>query len=147
MSEPNPPFEIRRRIWLNLVAFFVPLVVAAGFGWFAYDRQDPVLWVPVVVLVALAVPALSGLRDVRTPLFVADDHGVRMRDGRVWVGLLWHEMADVRVEHRSGRFDPRVKVISPDGQKIYTAQLGFTTTSSADEAETQLAKRRGAAAY
>ncbi|MEH3033879.1 MAG: hypothetical protein PGN07_07520 [Aeromicrobium erythreum] len=143
----DAPFEVRRRVWLHLLAAVVPIALAAGFAWFAYDRDDLVLWVPAGLLVLLGLTALSGLRDVRTPLFVADDHGVRMRDGRAWVGLLWSEMADVRVERRSGRFDPRVKVISPDGLRIYTAQVGFTTTVTAQEAEEQLARRRGPAAY
>ena len=70
-----------------------------------------------------------------------------LRDGQGWVGLLWSEMAEIRVERREGRHDPRVKVVSPDGRQIYTAPVGFTTTVSAAEAEVQLARRRGAAAY
>ena len=141
------PFEIHRRTWLYGVFTLVPLLLAAGFAWFAYNRSEPLLWAPVAVLVLLALVALPGITDGRTPLFVADHHGVRLRDGSRWVGLLWSELADVRVERRDGRHDPRVKVISPDGRRIFAAPLGITTSTSPDEAEEQLARRRPGAAY
>ncbi len=150
-SEPGTtgeaPFEIHRRTVLYALLALACLLVAGGFAVLALERDDAVLWVPVVVLLVAALVVGLGVRDSRTPLFVADDYGVRMRDGQGWVGLLWSEMAEIRVERREGRHDPRVKVVSPDGRQIYTAPVGFTTTVSAAEAEVQLARRRGAAAY
>lgn len=145
----SAPFEIRRRIQLFWILAGACFVLAAGFGWFAYDRSNPYLWAPAVILVLLGASNLRGLRDSRMPLFVADDHGVRMRsaDGS-WVGLLWSEMGEIRVERRVGiRHDPRVKVVSSDGARFYTSPLGLATTSSPGEAEIQLARRRSAAAY
>ena len=142
------PFEIRRRTGLYVALAAACFVVAAGYGWLAYDRDKPLLWALTGAFVLLGLIHLRGLRDSRTPLFVADDHGVRMRAREGWVGLLWSEMGEIRVERRIGiRFDPRVKVVSRDGTKFYTSPLGLATNVSPGEAEVQLARRRSAAAY
>ena len=142
------PFEIRRRTGLYLVLAAACLGLAAGYGWLAYDRDKPLLWVLTGALGLLGLLNLRGLRDARTPLFVADDHGVRMKAREGWVGLLWSEMGEIRVERRIGlRHDPRVKVVSRDGTKFYTPPLGLATNVSPGEAEVQLARRRSAAAY
>jgi hypothetical protein len=141
-------FEIRRRTGLYLVLVLLCLALAAGFGWTAYDRQEPLLALPVVVLVLVAGTLARGLRDARTPLFVADDHGVRLRSDHGWVGLLWSELGEIKVEPREGvRHDPRIKVVSTDGLRFYTSPLGLATNVSPGEAEIQLARRREAAAY
>jgi hypothetical protein len=141
-------FEIRRRSSLYALLALVSLALAAGFGWLAVDRDLPLLAVPAVLLLVLGLNHLRGLRDARTPLFVADDHGVRLRAGEGWVGLLWSEMAEIKVEAREGvRHDPRIKVVSSDGQRFYTSPLGLATNVSPGEAEVQLARRRSAAAY
>ena len=142
------PFEIRRRTGLYLLLAVACFLVAAGYGWLAYDREKPLLWIFTAVFLAIGLTHLRGLRDARTPLFVADDHGVRMRAREGWVGLLWREMGEIKVEPRIGlRFDPRVKVVSRDGTRFYTAPLGLATNVSPGEAEVQLARRRSAAAY
>ncbi|MBD8605968.1 hypothetical protein IFT73_03805 [Aeromicrobium sp. CFBP 8757] len=141
-------FEIRRRTGLYLLLVLLCLALAAGFGWVAYDRQQPLLAVPAVVLVLVAGTHARGLRDARTPLFVADDHGVRLRSDHGWVGLLWSELGEIKVEAREGvRHDPRIKVVSTDGLRFYTSPLGLATNVSPGEAEIQLARRREAAAY
>ena len=141
-------FEIRRRTGLYLLLVLLCLALAAGFGWVAYDHEQPLLAVPAVVLVLVAGTHARGLRDARTPLFVADDHGVRPRAAEGWVGLLWSEMGEIRVERREGvRHDPRIKVVSSDGLRFYTSPLGIATSATPGEAEVQLARRREAAAY
>ena len=144
---PEGVFEVRRRASVYLLAALVPLVLAAAFGWFAWALPQVWLWVPCGLFGLLFLLALPGLGDLRTPLFVADEHGIRLRRGRQWVGLLWSEMAGIYVEPRVGRHDPCVKVVSPDGSSIVRAPLGFTTTVSVGEAEVQLARRQSAAAY
>lgn len=147
MSAPDA-FEIRRRTGLYLLLALLLLAVAGAFAWTARDRGEPLLVVPVVVLGSLAVNYLRGLRDARTPLFVADVHGVRLSTDEGWVGLLWSELGEIRVEPREGvRHDPRVKVVSSDGLRFYTSPLGLATDVSPAEAEVQLARRREAAAY
>ena len=151
-TEPTPaalePFEIRRRTKLFAILGLLCFALAAGFAWLAYDRENVFLWAPVAALLLLGLANLRGTRDARAPLFVADDHGVRLRGRDGWVGLLWSEMGEIRVERRAGvRHDPRVKVVSSDGTRVYASPLGLATDTSPGEAEVQLARRRPAAAY
>jgi hypothetical protein len=142
------PFVILRRTGLYIVLTVTTLLIAAGFGALAFVRADWWLLIPTVVFVVLGLITLPGVGDARTPLFVADDHGVRMRHENSWIGLLWSELGEIRVEPRVGlRHDARVKVISHDGLRIYDAPVGFATNVSPAEAEVQLARRRAAAAY
>lgn len=142
------PFEIRRRGGLYFGVGFVAVLLTIAFAARAVTESEPLLSILVVVLAVIAYVHLVAAVDYRTPLFVADDQGVRLRDGHVWVGFLWQEMGDIRVERRDGiAHDARVKVVSADGHRIYSAPLGFATNSSPAEAEVQLAKRRSAAAY
>ena len=141
----NEPFEIHRRVGLYALVALLCLAVAAGLGWFAYDRPAPYLWIGTGVLALLALALLRGTVDAKTPLFVADDHGVRLQTDDGWTGLLWDE---IRVEPRAGiRHDARVKVISLDGRKVYSTPVGLSTTVDMDQAVAELARRRGPAAY
>ena len=155
LHDPSPgaglnvaPFVILRRTGLYVGLTVATFVIAAGFGALAFIREDWVLAIPAAVFVVLGSITLPGVGDARTPLFVADDHGVRMRHDHGWIGLLWSELGEIRVEPRVGlRHDARVKVISQDGLRIYDAPVGFATNVSPAEAEVQLARRRAAAAY
>ena len=145
MSEP---FEIHRRVGLYAALALLCLMVAAGFGWCAYDRAEPLWWIATGVFALLAVALLRGVVDPRTPLFVADDHGVRLQTDDGWIGLLWSEMGEIRVEPRTGlRYDARVKVISRDGRQVHSTPLGMATTADQERAASELARRRGPAAY
>jgi hypothetical protein len=142
------PFVILRRTGLYIGLTVAAFLIAAGFGTLAFLRDDWILVIPAAFFVALGLVTLPGVGDARTPLFVADDHGVRMRHQHGWIGLLWSELGEIRVEPRVGlRHDARVKVISHDGLRIYEAPVGFATNVSPAEAEVQLARRRSAAAY
>jgi hypothetical protein len=142
------PFVILRRTGLYVGLTVATLLLAAAFGTVTVLREDWVLAIPTAVFVVLGLITLPGVGDARTPLFVADDHGVRMRHDHGWIGLLWSELGEIRVEPRVGlRHDARVKVISHDGLRIYDAPVGFATNVSPAEAEVQLARRRAAAAY
>ena len=141
-------FVILRRTGLYIGLTVASLLLAAAFGVLAFVRDDWWLVIPAAVFTALGIITLPGVGDARTPLFVADDHGVRMRHQNSWIGLLWSELGEIRVEPRAGlRHDARVKVISHDGLRIYEAPVGFATNVSPAEAEVQLARRRAAAAY
>ncbi len=142
------PFVILRRTGIYIGLTVASFLIAAGFATLAFFRDDWILVVPAAFFVALGLITLPGIGDARTPLFVADDHGVRMRHQNGWIGLLWSELGEIRVEPRVGlRHDARVKVISQDGLRIYDAPVGFATNVSPAEAEVQLARRRSAAAY
>jgi len=142
------PFVILRRTGLYIGLTIAALLLAAGFGALAFIREDWWLVIPAAFFLVLGLITLPGVGDARTPLFVADDHGVRMRHQDSWIGLLWSELGEIRVEPRVGlRHDARVKVISHDGLRIYDAPVGFATNVTPAEAENELARRRAAAAY
>ena len=155
LHDPRPganltemPFVILRRTSLYITVTVAALLIAGGFVVVALARGDWWLWIPAGFFLVLGLVTLPGVGDTRTPLFVADDHGVRMRHGGGWIGLLWSELGEIRVEPRVGlRHDARVKVISLDGLRIYDAPVGFATNVSPAEAEVQLARRRATAAY
>ena len=96
------PFVILRRTGLYVGLTVATFLIAAGFGTLAFLRDDWMLVIPAAFFVALGLITLPGVGDARTPLFVADDHGVRMRHQHGWIGLLWSELGEIRVEPSRG---------------------------------------------
>lgn len=144
----SEPFEIRRRGWLFAVLLLASWSLAGGYGWLAHDRDEPYLWAVTVVLGLLGLAFAWQLRAVRTPLLVADLHGVRLLSRTGWVGFLWREMGDIEVEPRRGlRGTAHVRVRGVDDDREHTVPLGLATTVSAPQAEIELARRRDAASY
>ena len=147
-AAPEPePFQILRRSSLYLATAVAALVVAATVAAVATVRGPSWLWAPAMTLAVLGLIALPGIADRGTPLLVADSHGVRLRDGGDWVGLLWREIAQVVVEPRTGFQDPHIKVVTDDGRHLYFTPVGITTDVSLADAEVQLARRRATNAY
>ena len=145
--EAAEPFQIYRRWGLYLVTGIAAIGIAAAVAAAAALRGPDWLWVIAAPLLIIGLVALPGVADRKTPLLVADGHGVRLRDGADWVGLLWSEIAQIVVEPRAGVHDPRVKVVTSDGRQVYSTPVGFTTDVSIADAEVELARRRAAAAY
>ena len=143
------PFEVRRRGLLYAAVGVSAAALAVLFGMRAVDhREQWWLWGVVAALAIVAYFHLIAALDARTPLFVADNHGVRLRVGNDWAGITWADMGEIRVEHREGwRHDSRIKVVSSDGSYVFTAPLGIATTATPAEAEVQLASRRLSASY
>lgn len=103
LHDPSPgaglnvaPFVILRRTGLYVVLTVATLLIAAAFGALVYFRDDWRLAIPAAFFVVLGLITLPGVGDARTPLFVADDHGVRMRHQHGWIGLLWSELGEIR---------------------------------------------------
>ncbi|MGJ9422703.1 hypothetical protein [Aeromicrobium sp. CF3.5] len=145
------PFEIRRRSWLYGLVGLTAWALAGGFGWIALERPQyaplPWVWGACGVLVAIGLVFAWMLRQVRTPLFVADLHGVRLLGENGWVGFLWREMGDVAVDPRRLLRGPRVRVRGQGDDREHSITLGFATNVSAPQAEIELARRRAAASY
>jgi hypothetical protein len=140
-------FQIFRRTGLYLGTAILAITAAAALGVAAVARDVPWLWVPAGVLVLLGLVALPGIIDARTPIFVADRYGVRLHQRDNWVGLLWREISLVVVYPGGGGRDAHIRIVGKDARQTYTSRVGFTTTVSVAEAEVELARRRGAAAY
>ena len=141
------PFEVFRRGGLYLGTAIAALVVAVAVAILAIVRGPVWLWPFVAALVFLGLLALPGIADARTPVFVADEHGVRLHERDTWVGLLWSEIGALVIQPGSLAHDARITIYARDGQHTYATPIGFTTTVSAPEAEVELARRRAAGSY
>lgn len=140
-------FQIFRRAGLYLGTAILAVIAASALAVTALVRDLSWLWAPAGVLVVLALIALPGIIDARTPVFVADRYGVRLHQGDNWVGLLWREISQVVVDPGRGGRDACIRILGKDGHRTYTCPVGLTTTVSVAEAEVELARRRAAAAY
>ena len=141
------PFQVMRRTGLYIGAALLALAAAAAVGAAAFLRGPVWLYVPAGILVIFALVALPGVTDAKTPIFVADEYGVRLHNRDTWIGLLWNEMGVLIVEPRNGFAEPRIKIVAKDGRSTYSTPVGLTTNVSVADAEVQLARRRAAAAY
>jgi hypothetical protein len=140
-------FQIFRRTGLYFGTAILALIAAAALGVAALMTSISWLWVPAGALVLLALVALPGIIDARTPVFVADRYGVRLHQKDNWVGLLWREISEVVVNPGSTGRDAYIRIVGKDARQTYRSPVGFTTTASVAEAEVELARRRAAAAY
>ncbi|MGH3445528.1 MAG: helix-turn-helix domain-containing protein, partial [Nocardioidaceae bacterium] len=73
-----------------------------AYLWRATESGALVDWALCVALGLIGAFHLAGLVDARTPLLVADTHGVRVRLGGQWRGLPWDAVATVVVLPRRG---------------------------------------------
>jgi hypothetical protein len=140
-------FQIFRRVGLYLGTAILAAVAAAASAVTAVLQGVSWMWVPAGVLVLLALIALPGIIDARTPFFVADRYGVRLHQKDNWIGMLWREIAQVVVDPGGGWRDAHIRIVGKDARQRYTSRVGFTTTVSVAEAEVELARRQAAAAY
>ncbi len=112
----EPVLLHRRRGALALVGVGAA-VAAAGYAWrFATGDSGLLGLVVAAVLAPIAVAHLAAWWDARVPLLVADETGIRLREGATWSGLRWDEVADVRLApQRLPRRDARLDVATRDG--------------------------------
>ena len=139
--------EIRRNVRLAAIVGAVALVLGLGFA-----LRGGGAVVLALVLLVIAGAMLWTAWDGRAPLVVVDAQGVRLRIGRTWTGLLWHEVDEIEHSpraagewYRDGRLavlpvdeEARVAALSPMGQRIadlhtrlygvpFAVPLGLTT--------------------
>lgn len=87
---------VRRNVWLS--GFVAGLAALVGAGYLT--RGSSVLDTVVgIVLLAIAGVHATALVSARTPILVADEHGIRLRIGLTWRGLPWGAVRQVVVEH------------------------------------------------
>lgn len=141
------PYEIRRRASLVVAAVVIPLSLAIVYGWYALSHSNVIAWLMAGLLSAIGAVALTGLSNLRSPVFVADEHGVRLREGKRWVGLLWEEMDDIHLIARSGLRDPHLLVFGAGGTRVHSVAVGFVTDADPDEVREELARRWTAHPY
>ena len=128
--------EVRRNTTVAAAAAGVTGLVAAAYFVRAAGNGSAVDWLVFAVLGALTLVHLHSLRDSRTPLFVADDQGVRVRTGRTWRGMPWAELDEVEHLPRRGLLrDGRLILFPGDGGEHVATPLGWVTTVAGAEGD------------
>jgi hypothetical protein len=87
---------IRRNVWLSGVVAGLAALLGLGYLLRGSSLLDTVVGVALLLIAALHG---AGLASARTPVLVADEHGIRMRVGPTWRGLPWGSVRQVVVEH------------------------------------------------
>ena len=93
--------EVRRHTAVAAVLGAASSLLAIGYLARSVGGGGAVDVALTLVLGLIGVVNLLALLDARTPLLVADVHGVRIRLGRAWAGLPWEALD--RVEHTPRR--------------------------------------------
>lgn len=111
--------EVRRNGVLAGAIGGVAALVAAAYLARATATGAALDWALCAVMAVVAVGHALVLRDARTPLFVADDLGVRLRTGRTWRGLPWTQIEAVEVlPRRRVVRDGAIDVLAGDDDPI-----------------------------
>ena len=80
---PEPEHRrVRRRAGVAALVGVLAGAVATAYLARAVDTGSALDWAVCALMALVAVAYLAALLDARTPLLVADDHGVRLRLGR-----------------------------------------------------------------
>ncbi|MGZ4611053.1 MAG: helix-turn-helix domain-containing protein, partial [Actinomycetes bacterium] len=87
---------VRRNNWLSGVVAGLAALVGLGYLLRGSGLLDVVVGVVLLLLAALHATALG---SARTPVLVADEHGIRLRVGLTWRGIPWGAVRQVVVEH------------------------------------------------
>lgn len=103
--------EVRRNTAVTGGVGIAASVVALAYLLRALQDGAARDWAVLVVLVIIAAVYLQGLWDSRTPLFIADEVGVRVRSGKEWRGLAWGDVEAVEVLRRRGWRDGALDVL------------------------------------
>lgn len=127
-AEESPTVEVRRRVPLAAALGLAGSGVAIAYLVRATSTGSVLDWVLCAVMAAVGGVQLLALLDARSPLLVADEHGLRVRRGRTWHGLPWSGVD--RIEHLASRGplrDGRLDVFGADGTE-WSTRLGLATS-------------------
>jgi cytoskeleton protein RodZ len=128
-----PSFEVRGRPGIHIVVSAVAGVTALAYLWRAVDGGSVILWAMVALLVGIAMLHLLGRREASLPRLVADDHGVRVRRRKQWVGLPWDDIDRVEVASMHGPLGSTVVRLVPEDDDPIVFGCGTSTRTSADD--------------
>ncbi len=132
LSEDGGVVEVRRNAGLVGGIGGAAAVVAILYLSRATSTGGWLDWVLCLVMAGVAAAYLQGLVDARTPLLVADVHGIRVRQGRTWHGVPWSDVE--AVEHRARRgplADGWLEVFPRDGAPV-AVPLSMSTRAVGD---------------
>ncbi|MDQ6527099.1 helix-turn-helix domain-containing protein [Nocardioides sp. LHD-245] len=84
--------EVRRNVALSASVGGFSALLTVAFAVRAFTGGTTLDWVTFGVLALVTVAHVAALVDGRAPLLVADEHGVRLRQGATWRGIAWPEI-------------------------------------------------------
>lgn len=113
--------SVRRNVVLNGFVGGVALLLAIAFLARGESFLDVLLGLAMLVVAGLNLPALL---SARTPVLVADQHGIRMRVGLTWRGLPWSAVRQVVVEEPASLLGEGRLVIVPRDRQAVLRRLG-----------------------
>lgn len=117
--------EIGRNAVLSAVIGAAASAMAIAYLWRAVSTGAALDWTLCLLLGVMAAGFLRSLLDSRTPLFIADELGVRVRLGSQWRGLPWEAVDRVVVQRRRGVLhDGRVVVTLRNVQRAIESLEG-----------------------
>ncbi|WP_341241685.1 helix-turn-helix domain-containing protein [uncultured Nocardioides sp.] len=120
--------EVRRDVRVAAGLGVLAALVTAAYVARVTDGGSTLDWALLSLVGAIAVVHLATLADSRAPLFVADEHGVRLRRGRTWHGLPWSDIDAVEVLPRRRWWrDGSLDVLS-GGDEPRSVPLALATT-------------------
>lgn len=130
------PVEVRRNGVLSAVVAGLSALVATAYFARGASTGSLLDWALCAGLATLAVAHVLTFLDARTPLLVADDHGVRVRLGRIWRGIPWAGLEAVEVwpRHRFWR-DGRLALLPRGDEDPLKVRLGLATRLVGVEAD------------
>ncbi len=103
---------VRRRLVLLATITIASAGLAAAYLWLFWATQSTLDLVVAMVLGLLAAFNARACLDARTPLFVADTTGIRIRLGPTWTGVRWESVESLVVQERGRVRDGRVVVLA-----------------------------------
>ena len=113
---PADPLALHRRRGALALVGLGAGATAVAFLWRAVGEPGWLAYAFAAALVPITVAHLAAWWDARVPLLVADETGIRLRDGRTWTGLRWDEVAALNITPaRRPRRDARLTVGIVDG--------------------------------
>ncbi len=118
-AQATGPLEVRRNGTLSGGVGVLAAAVAIAWLGRATAGNALVDWTVVAVMAVVAACYLRAALDARTPLLIADAHGVRVRLGRAWRGLPWGAVAEVEHQPRRGLLrDGRLAIVPRDPDRF-----------------------------
>jgi cytoskeleton protein RodZ len=121
---------VRRRAGLMGLVAVVSAAVAALYLTRFADNGGAADLAVGASLALVAFGHAFACRDARTPLFVGDERGLRIRLGTHWVEVPWRQLERVEVEER-GRFSDGHVTVSADVATLLAGASGRTRLSAA----------------
>ncbi len=125
--------EVRRNVVLSAVVGAIAAALTVAFALRGFGDGSPLDWALFAVLGVITILHVAAVADARAPLLVADQLGVRLREGADWQGIAWEQIECL--EHLPRRLpfhDGHLLVVGDSGQQLIVPLTLATRVVGAD---------------